>query len=176
MATVRSKIERLLEKNVEYSRTYPGTFTLKQLQAAPGPKVMLLTCLDPRCVPENFFGPGLFASSFRNAGGRVTEDAIRSITGLRALVGMKGVAVVHHTDCGVSHITAEEVREFIKPGGPGAAVEVENIDYQFFTEEGFEEALKEDVRKLRALKSLAGMEIYGFAMDTQTGLVREVTV
>lgn len=56
-----------------------------------------MTCLDPRCVPEQFFGPNLGAGCVRNAGGRATKDAINSITVLRALVGIKTVLVIHHT-------------------------------------------------------------------------------
>lgn len=56
-----------------------------------------VTCLDPRCVPEQYFGPGFRGAVFRNAGGRATDDVVRSLTDLRALVNMKTVLVVHHT-------------------------------------------------------------------------------
>lgn len=56
-----------------------------------------MTCLDPRCVPETFFGPEFDGPVFRNAGGRATDDAIRSFTLLRGLAGLKNVAVIHHT-------------------------------------------------------------------------------
>jgi carbonic anhydrase len=55
-----------------------------------------VTCLDPRTVPEKFF-PGLFATVFRNAGARATDDAIRSFNVLRALIATKAVLIVHHT-------------------------------------------------------------------------------
>lgn len=56
-----------------------------------------VTCLDPRCVPENFFGPNFRGPVFRNAGGRATDDAIRSFAVLRGLADMKSVVVIHHT-------------------------------------------------------------------------------
>ena len=56
-----------------------------------------MTCLDPRCVPEKFFGLALDAAVYRNAGGRATKDAITSITVLRSLVNVQAVLVVHHT-------------------------------------------------------------------------------
>lgn len=56
-----------------------------------------VTCLDPRCVPEAFFGPDLRGAVCRNAGGRATDDVVRSLNVLRALVNMKTVVVVHHT-------------------------------------------------------------------------------
>lgn len=61
------------------------------------PIPFLVTCLDPRCVPEDFFGPNLAGGVFRNAGGRATDDAIRSITLLRGLADLRTVVVVHHT-------------------------------------------------------------------------------
>lgn len=56
-----------------------------------------MTCLDPRCVPENFFGPDFQGGTMRNAGGRTTADAIRSFTLLRGLADVQTLVVVHHT-------------------------------------------------------------------------------
>lgn len=56
-----------------------------------------VTCVDPRCVPEAFFGPDLQAAVHRNGGGRATDDVVRTLNLLRALVHMKTVVVVHHT-------------------------------------------------------------------------------
>ena len=56
-----------------------------------------MTCLDPRCVPEQYFGPDLRRGAIRNAGGRATQDAINSITLLLALIEKLTVLVVHHT-------------------------------------------------------------------------------
>lgn len=53
--------------------------------------------MDPRCVPEQYFGPSYAGPSIRNAGGRATEDAIRSVTCLRTIAGLTTVVVVHHT-------------------------------------------------------------------------------
>ena len=56
-----------------------------------------VTCLDPRSVPEQFFGSDVPLAAIRNAGGRATKDAITSITVLRSLVNASTVLVVHHT-------------------------------------------------------------------------------
>lgn len=56
-----------------------------------------VTCLDPRSVPEQFFGPELGAAVIRNAGGRATKDVITSITVLRSLANAAAVFVIHHT-------------------------------------------------------------------------------
>ena len=57
----------------------------------------LVTCVDPRCVPEAFFGPNLRQPVFRNAGGRATDDAVRTLNILRAVANIKLVLVIHHT-------------------------------------------------------------------------------
>lgn len=77
-------------------------------------------------------------------------------------------------DCGVSHVTENEIREFAKSKNPAAAADVDKIDFRLWKEEQLEETVREDVRKLREEKSLDGMEIYGFVLDTQTGAVKEV--
>ena len=56
-----------------------------------------MTCLDPRCVPEQFLGPDIRAGVIRNAGGRVSEDVMRSVLAIRALMDAKILMVVHHT-------------------------------------------------------------------------------
>lgn len=53
--------------------------------------------MDGRIVPANFLGPELRAPVVRNAGGRVTEDVIRSIIVIRQLMDIKSVMVIHHT-------------------------------------------------------------------------------
>jgi hypothetical protein len=79
-------------------------------------------------------------------------------------------------DCGVSHITAEGVRDFITSRNPEAAAEVERIDYQFSTAECFEHAIKEDGGTLKGRQNLAGMEINGSALDTQSEVVKEIVM
>ena len=56
-----------------------------------------MTCLDPRVVPEQFFGPELNTPVIRNAAGRVNKDVINSITLLRSLGDASAVLVIHHT-------------------------------------------------------------------------------
>ena len=155
-----------------------------------------VTCVDPRCVPEAFFGPDIRAAVFRNAGGRATEDAVRTFNVLRALIDLKLVAIVHHTgtgtstspfrpstsgaysqvDCGMGHVTEDEVRAYAKSKNPAAAADVDKIDFGLWKEEHLQDTVREDVRKLRAEKSLEGMEVLGFVLDTQTGVVTELEI
>ncbi|KAK7714289.1 hypothetical protein SLS64_004389 [Diaporthe eres] len=141
-----------------------------------GKTTLVLTCLDPRCVPETFFGPEFDGPVFRNAGGRATDDAIRSFTLLRGLAGLKNVAVIHHTDCGAMHATKEEIVDTVAPEGPEAKRAAEEIDYGLFSPDELEKSIRDDVRLLRSAKALAGVNVLGFKLDTFTGEIEPVDV
>jgi carbonic anhydrase len=76
----------------------------------------------------------------------------------------------------VSHLTDEEIRQFAISKNPDAAADVNKMEFGLWREEQLEETIREDVRKLRAEKSLKGMEVYGFSLETFTGAVTEVEV
>ena len=71
----------------------------------------IVTCLDPRCVPEQYFGPDVRAAVIRNAGGRASEDVVRSVTVLRSLADAKVLMVVHHTGAYKSCLNASEMND-----------------------------------------------------------------
>lgn len=76
----------------------------------------------------------------------------------------------------MTHVTEEEIREYSKSKNPEAAAIVDDIDFDLWKEEHLEESVKKDVRKLRDEKSLDGIEVFGFVLDTQTAVVTEVKV
>ncbi|KAK4551617.1 hypothetical protein LTR86_011041 [Recurvomyces mirabilis] len=123
-----------------------------------------------------FFGPNFVGPVFRNAGGRATPDAIRSISILRYLAGVETVAVVHHSDCGMTHLTDEGIAQEALEKTPNAKDEIDKIHFGCFKEKEYEDILKADVRTLMDQKILSGMEILGFALDTFTGEVEHIHV
>ncbi len=65
----------------------------------PARNVAVVTCMDARLHPEKFLGLGVGdAYVIRNAGGRVSEDAIRSLVISERLLGTNEIVVIHHTD------------------------------------------------------------------------------
>jgi hypothetical protein len=68
------------------------------------------------------------------------------------------------------------MRNLAKSKNPSAAEEVEKINFQYFREDQFLDAIKEDILTLRGQESLSGVEIYGFALDNATGALEEVVV
>ncbi|KAJ4418575.1 hypothetical protein N0V82_005460 [Gnomoniopsis sp. IMI 355080] len=168
-----------LENNKSYAAdvfpTLPEPWHMAERRKLATDKTsIVLTCLDPRCVPEDFFGPSMGGAVFRNAGGRVTDDVIRSITALRAVADMRTIAVVHHTDCGVMHVTPQDIVNKVAESGTAAGAAAEKIDYKLFSFDEFEQSIKDDVRALQEAPTLEGMNVYGFKLDTFTGKVEAV--
>ena len=80
-------------------------------------------------------------------------------------------------DCGVTHLTDDQIRSEAKARTPDAAGEIDATEsYGCIDVADFEKAIKVDVEVLRGSKVLAGVEIRGLALDTETGLVRELKV
>lgn len=81
------------------------------------------------------------------------------------------------TDCGITHLTDDGIRNDAKTRTPDAAEEIDAMgSFGCFGAADFEKMIKVDVEVLRKAKVLAGVEIRGLALDTETGLVRELEV
>ncbi len=96
MGTVR---DELLAANIAYSREFGDR---ARLAMPPGLHFAILTCMDARLDPAKYGGLREGdAHVIRNAGGRVTDDAIRSLVISHKLLGTNEWFVIHHTDCGL---------------------------------------------------------------------------
>src|SRR6266702_8845647 len=94
---------------------YASSFSKGNLPMPPGRHVAVLTCMDARLDPARFLGLEIGdAHVIRNAGGRATEDAIRSLLISSWLLGTRQFAVIHHTDCGMPKFTDPLLREMIR--------------------------------------------------------------
>jgi carbonic anhydrase len=156
--------------------------------------------MDPRCEPTQFLGGDIFFGTVKNAGGRATLDAVRSIVTLRSLntVSEGGtVAVIHHTgkygsligrqkllvtlqmlrlltDCGMTHLSEEDIKADIKKRTPAEALRGSSMEFGTFGADEFEDTIKKDVETLKNEKLLQGMDVLGFAFITETGELRPV--
>lgn len=153
----------------------------------------LVTCMDPRVVPEQFLGPNARVAVFRNAGGRATPDVVRTINVVRTLSRKApgfSVMVVHHTgkwsmspniserisdryqclDCGMTHLHDEEILEDARKVDP----ETTDTNFGCFAAEDLEKVILEDVETLKAAKSLKGVDIRGYVLVTETGRLHEL--
>jgi len=175
-----ARVQGLLKKNEAFASGYkgaPAMVDLRALQIQSKDGLIVLTCLDPRCVPEQYFGPDLQAGVIRNAGGRPSQDVVRSVTVLRSLIDVQYLLVVHHTDCGMTHLSNDQIAQEAKERTPDAKADVDRIgDYGCFTKDEFEETVRKDVLTLRAEKALQGMQILGFTFDINDGVIHPLDV
>ena len=159
--------DELLGSNERYAQD----FNQGDLTAPPKRKVAVLTCMDARLHPETFLGLKLGdAHVIRNAGGKVTEDVLRSLVISQRMLGTQEVIVIQHTDCGMMSTTDEGIAEKVKED---LGVDT-NLD--FLTFENLRESVESDVGKLRNTSLIPDdVPIIGAIYDVKSGKVEEVT-
>ncbi|MDQ4108647.1 MAG: carbonic anhydrase [Actinomycetota bacterium] len=162
-----SELSEVLRGNADFA----ASFDAGALGISPGRPLLVVTCIDARLDPARMLGLQLGdAHVIRNAGGRVTDDAIRSATISSWLLGTREFVVIHHTDCGMTLFTDDLLHGQIREA---TGVDVSGDEYLTFSD--VEESLREDVGRLRALKTLPeGVTVAGLVYDVRTGELREV--
>jgi carbonic anhydrase len=148
------------------------SFTGSQLGAAPARKLVVLTCMDARMDPLRMLGLRAGdAHIVRNAGGRVSDDAIRSLVISQQLLGTRQVVVIHHTNCGLFNVTNDELRQRLRPIlGHG----VGGLDFLPLGPD-VTESVRADVKSLRQHPLLApDTVVHGFVYDVATGRIAAV--
>jgi carbonic anhydrase len=104
------------------NQTYASHFALAGVPAQAAKGFALVTCMDSRIEPLAMLGlvPG-DAKILRNAGGRATVDVVRSLVLATTFLGVRRVAVMHHTGCALAGQSDEGVREGVSAAGRGSA-------------------------------------------------------
>jgi carbonic anhydrase len=162
-----SELQTMLDAN----RSYAESFAHGDLEIVPARPVVVLTCIDARLDPAKILGLDIGdAHVIRNAGGRATEDAIRSATISSWLLGTRELVVIHHTNCGMTLFTDDVLHEKIREA---TGIDVSDEEYLSFADP--DESLREDVARLRDLKTLPeGVTVAGLVYDVRSGELREV--
>jgi carbonic anhydrase len=163
----RSELDAMLEVN----RRYAEGFDASGRPAAPARRVAILTCMDSRIHLEEALGLDIGdAHMLRNAGGRASDDAIRSLIVSSHLLGTREFAVVHHTDCGLLGATNEQLHMTLRERtGADAA----HIDFLPFDD--LRESVLEDVERILASPLLdPAIRVSGWIYDVDTGALEQV--
>lgn len=159
-----TEFDRLLDANSAYAaaRTDDGSVA----SARPRRRLAVVTCMDARIDVFAVLGLHLGeAHVLRNAGGRVTEDVLRSLALSTHVLGVRTVVVMQHTQCGLTGVTDQELRD-----RTGA-------DLGFLPIDDHEAALREDVDHLFAQPYLSlMMAVSGLIFDVETGRVRPIVI
>jgi len=136
------------------------------LGVSPSRHMAILTCMDSRYTAQGVLGVALGeAHVIRNAGGRATDDAIRSLVLSAHALGTRGCVLIHHTNCGLHNKTNEEIRTSV---ADATGEDASHIDFLPFSDVA--ESVREDVAVLRACRLLpADYQVIGFVYDVTTG-------
>jgi carbonic anhydrase len=183
-------MSKVLKEVLAANQRYGGDFGAKaELPMPPGRRFAVLTCMDARLDPAKFAGLAEGdAHVIRNAGGRVSDDAIRSLVISYKLLGTREWFVIHHTDCGMETFTDDVIRDLLAEGlGPTAVDEkgwrnlepaagTREADFiDWLTIRDREGSVVADVHRLRAHPLVPReIPIYGFLFDVKSGRLIEV--
>jgi carbonic anhydrase len=165
--SIMSVIDEVFAANEIYSRTHE----LRKLGPRPERSLAVLMCMDTRLSIRTLgLQPG-DAHIIRNAGGIVTDDAVRSLVVSHYLLGTQEIMVINHTDCGLMHTSEQDLRTRIQNEAGTAAV----APAFFYAFQNIELNVQQQLQKLRTHpwipKSVA---VRGFVYDVATGRLREI--
>ncbi len=181
-----SVLSEVLAANAKYVSEFGERGSLA---LPPARQFAILTCMDARLDPAKYAGLSEGdAHVIRNAGGRASDDAIRSLVISYKLLGTKEWFVIHHTDCGMEFFTDEVIRGLLANSletaalgengfydvgsGPGSA-EAKYIDWLTISNQA--QSITEDVSRIRNHPLVPGnIAIYGYIYDVKTGSLIEI--
>ena len=163
-----SAIDKVLRRNAEFALNYDPNF----ISPRPGMNLAILMCMDTRITLAALGLKPQDAHFIRNAGGIVTDDALRSLIVSHYFLGTNEVMVINHTDCGLMKHDEDAMHKHIeKESGVAASAPV-----QFHAFSDVEKNVREQMAKLRSHSWIReGLTIRGFVFDVQTGRLKEVT-
>ncbi|MBD1853266.1 carbonic anhydrase [Leptolyngbya sp. ST-U4] len=179
-------LDEVLAANQQYVQDFGDKGSLPLL---PGRRFAILTCMDARLDPAKYAGLAEGdAHVIRNAGGRASDDAIRSLVISYKLLGTREWFVIHHTDCGMQLFTDEIIRGLLNQSletavidetgwqdigqGLGSA-EAQFVDWLTFRD--LAESVRVDVQRIRNHPLVpATIPVHGFIYDVKTGQLIEV--
>src|SRR5438132_7835253 len=129
------------------NRRFGAAFMGGQLSSTPARKMVVLTCMDARIYPLRALGlHDGDAHMLRNAGGRVSDDTIRSIVISQQLLGTRQVLVIHHTRCALLNVTNDELRHKLSAA---LGAKVAGMDFMPLGPD-VAASVREDVSRLRS--------------------------
>ena len=154
-----TQIARLLDANQGYAAARANVHDPR-----PSRRLAIITCMDARIDVFEVLGLHLGdAHVIRNAGGRVTDDVLRSLALSCHVLGVDTVAVMQHTGCGLAGVTDAELRALT------------GADLGFFPIDDHAAALKEDIDLLTTTSFLTTLKVVaGFVYDVESGEIDDV--
>ena len=187
-AAIPEGTSRTLQEIIEANRAYAENFGDKaRLVGAPRRRMAILTCMDARMDPARFSGLSEGdAHVIRNAGGRASDDAIRSLVVSCKLMGTTDWFVIHHSGCGMQSYTDEDIRHLLgldddhdhEEGTKWHHIKKSSqtpADIQWLTFSDLAQSIIEDVARIRGHPLVpASVAIYGYIYHIHHGTLEPV--
>ena len=183
-------VSKILSEVLHANASYSANFGEKgKLALPPARRFAILTCMDARLDPAKFAGLSEGdAHVIRNAGGRASDDAIRSLVISYKLLGTQEFFVIHHTDCGMEFFTNDVMRDLLSSSletaeltssgfrdvgkGPGSRAG-EYIEWLAIKNQ--KQAVLDDVARIRNHPLVPNsIPVYGYLYDVRSGKLLEV--
>jgi carbonic anhydrase len=179
-------LDEVLDANEKYAAAFGAR---SELALPPARRFAVLTCMDARLDPAKFAGLSEGdAHVIRNAGGRASDDAIRSLVISYKLLGTQEWFVIHHSDCGMEFFTNDVMAGLLAQSLETAALGADGFydvgagpgspagkDIDWLTISDREQSVVNDVRTIRNHPLVpARIPIYGYVYDVKTGRLNEV--
>jgi carbonic anhydrase len=160
----------MTDKFLANNAAFASAFVAGDRVLSPAPKVAIVACMDSRLDPARVLGlTEGDAHVIRNAGGVVTEDAVRSLTISQRLLGTEEIILIHHTDCAMVTFTDGEVKDQIEAATghrPPFALEA-------FAD--LDTSVRQSIARIEASPFVPHTDkIRGFVYEVETGRLREV--
>lgn len=183
-------MKEILKEVLEANKAYVANFGDKaNLPMPPGRHFAILTCMDARLDPAKYAGLAEGdAHVIRNAGGRASDDAIRSLVISYKLLGTREWFVIHHTDCGMETFTDEIMNDLLSNSLETAALEASGwhdvgqgsgspegkyINWLIIKDQA--QSVLEDVSRIRNHPLVpSAIPIFGYIYDVKSGQLMEV--
>jgi carbonic anhydrase len=163
----------IIEEVLNANETYARNFTLGDLLAPPSRRLAVVACMDARVNVEELLGIKTGeAHIIRNAGGIITEDALRSLIISHHLLGTDEFMMIHHTDCGMLKFKDEDLRAQLQQQ-TGTATVVPTCFHAF---DHLEEDVRQQIQKVKSHPWIPEhIPVRGFLFDVKTGRLHEVS-
>jgi carbonic anhydrase len=155
---------------VANSQTYAKGFDKGDLPLPPAKNLAILACMDARLNLYGIFGLREGdAHVIRNAGGGVTDDAIRSLAISQRLLGTDEIILVHHTGCGMLTFSDDAFRQQVEADTgvrpPWSAEAFSDLDQD----------VRQSIARIKASPFIPKKNVRGFVYEVEKGSLREVT-
>ena len=157
------------DQYLQNNESYRANAGKGALPLPPSKGVAVVACMDARLDVYAILGLNEGeAHVIRNAGGVVSEDALRSLVISQRLLGTKEIVLIHHTDCGMLTFSDDELREKI-----GREVGEKPL-YAFQSFGNLEEDVRQGIHRIQTHPFLLHRDVRGFVFDVDSGKLHEV--